>query len=976
VKFIEKNIIALFLSLVIAMVVVSCSFTGRSVSSLRPPRGQAKIFEKNEPAVDSTDGVSTTSSSPDGEGTPPSHGGERPARDGVVDSLSHAGQDSLAAGEIPLLAKEGWQPQPDGVVDTLSHAGLADTIPSFDSLPTPDSTKTTRKSREQKPFLEAPVVAKADDSLVYDVRRRFIYHYKNGDLTYQDNNLKADYIVVNANNKEIFGAGALDSAGVMTRPEFGNSTMDTVIYNLDSKKALVSGVATKDGEGFMLGRRMKRMPDNTINIEGARYTTCDRIDHPHFYIAMTKAKTIPGKKVITGPAYFVMEDVPIYFLGIPGGFFPISTGPTAGLIMPTWGEEGNRGFYLRGLGYYFTFGDHLDLRLTSDLYTRGSWGVNAGSNYIWRYKFRGSFNATYNNNVTGGERNDPDYRRSNTFSITWNHSQDPKANPRQTFSANVNFSTSGQKQLATTSLQDHLNTNTSSSISYSRNWMAGSTNINMTAQFNLSTRSGDSTLNVTLPNISLSVGSFSPFKRKAEKAVGKQRWYEKITMSYSMQAQNSTGTVKEYEVFSRKTLKGMQNGVTHTIPVKTSFNLLGYINFSPSFNYRESWNFKKQYRQWDHTAKDGQGAAVDERLIEPEFGFYRTYDWDLSGSFSTKLYGIFESKRPDAWLRFIRHIITPTLGFTYAPNFKHPRYGFFDYVQNSPNGSYTEYQPVQGSPRLSPGAARAALNFSLGNQVEIKTRSQRDSTGMKKTTVIEQFSLSSSYNFLAPGDSMQLAPVAIQLRSGEIFKGFSIQLSGTWDPYLYVKVGDRAQRTRHYNIGHGKFGRITQTSWSFGHTFNSRDSKAPDPRSINGAFVNTYNPYDFSNNLDPVLRRQYMVAEYYDFNVPWSLTFNYNVNYTYTGLKPEITQSLGFNGSVTPTAKWGVSFQSGYDFTRRKLSHMMLSLTRDLHCWEMSFQWVPMGRIKSYSFHIGVKSGMLADIKYDKSSNMYDNLVQ
>jgi hypothetical protein len=757
--------------------------------------------------------------------------------------------------------------------------------------------------------------------------------------------------------------------------------MDTITYNLNSQKAKIFGVATKDGEGFLISRELKKMPDNTINIEGAKYTTCDRVEHPHFYIAMTKAKVIPGKKIITGPAYFVMEDVPIYFLGIPGGFFPISSGPQSGMVMPQYGEEARRGFYLRDGGYYFTFGDYADLRLTGDIYTLGSWGLKAQSNYMKRYKFRGGVGLTYS--VTKTE--DDQYPPSNSFNVTWNHSQDPKANPRQTFSAGVNFSTSGQKQLATTTLQDHLNTNTSSSIQYTRNWMVGSTTINMTAAFNLSANSRDTAVNVTLPNISLSVSSFAPFKRKVQ--VGRQRWYEKITMSYQMQAQNSTGNVKEYDFFTKNTLRGMQNGVRHSIPVKTSFNLLGYINFSPSFNYNEVWNFQRQRRGWDpNGGSDGQGAPSstdpkDPSYIPPEFGFFRLYGWDLSGSFSTKVYGTFEVKRKPGktgWLQAFRHVMTPTVGFTYSPDFTHPRYGFFDYVQSSPSGAYTSYNPNVGNPTMSPGAPRAALNFSVANQLELKVRDGSDSTGMKKIPILEQLSFSGSYNFLAPGDSMQLSNISVQLRTGQIFKNFAIQLNATWDPYQYVNVGGQARRIGKLAVGGGKFGRITSTGWTFGYTFNSSNSSQPVMNDINsGSFVGAYvNPFDHNVNLDPLLRRQYMVSSYYDFSIPWNLGFNYTVNYTHSGLKPKVIQSLNYNGSVTLTQKWGVTFTGGFDIARRKFTDMEVNLTRDLHCWDMSFRWIPFGHMKSYMFHIGIRSGMLADIKYDKSSNMYDNLIQ
>ncbi len=973
-KYLVRGLVAVLV--VAAAVVSACSPLGTPTGSRR---GQRAIFETTTTA-DTTivaapsltpvaDSVSTTVEL----NIPP------------VDSLARVDSLLLPVADSTLLAR----------VDSL-----APLLPDSLLLTAQDSMALEpqgprRPRRRDEPFLDAPVVASAADSVVYDRRRNFIYHYKDGELTYEDSNLKGDYIAVDATTREIIGVRVVDSLGEVVRPEFvqggSNYTMDTVRFNLATRKALVQGVATQDGEGFMLARRMKRMPDGTMNGEQLKYTTCDLVEHPHFYIAMTKARVIPGKKIITGYAYFVMEDVPIYFPGIPGGFFPMSVGPTAGILMPTWGEEVNRGFYLRGGGYYFTFGDHVDLSLTADIYTLGSWAINASSRYIKRYKFNGGFSASYNKLKMG----DPNPQSSNTISLTWNHTQDPKANPRQNFSANVNFQTAGQRQLATTSLQDHLNTSTTSSVSYSRRWEVGSTSVNLTAAFNMTTNSRDSTINVTLPNLSLSVGSFAPFKRR--NAVGKQRWYEKITVDYSMQAQNQTAArpgatgngPKESEFFSKETLQNLQNGVSHKVGVKTSLNLLGYINFAPSMNYNEAWNFKRQMQGWDpNGGTDGTGAAMNTTdpdspgYIPPEFGFFRTYDWSVNGSFSTKLYGVFEVRRREGrtgWLQAFRHMITPTLSFTYAPDFTHPRYGFYRHVQSSAKGDIREYMPVLGSPRLQPGGARASINGSLSNQLEIKVRDGRDSTGVKKITIIEQLSLNGlSWNFLK--DSMQMSDVGITFRTGEIFKGFALQLSGNWTPYQYVDDGRGGVRqVGKWAVGGGKFGRITGTSWSFGKTFNSPQGSAPRAGSIQSQYVNpadpAYNPYNFANGLDPALRRQYMVQGWYDFSVPWSFTFNYNINYNYRGRRPEISQSLSFNGNVTLTGKWGFHFDSGYDFTRKKLSHMQLGLNRDLHCWEMSFNWVPMGPQKMYSFHIGIKAGMLRDIKYDKSSNSYDGLV-
>jgi hypothetical protein len=883
------------------------------------------------------------------------------------DSLAATLPDSLKGLPMDSIARRLISSLPDSL-----RQPLPDTLPPL--VPPAD----TAGKKRNKPFLDHPVFGKNRDSLVYDVKNRLIFVYGEGDLTYEDNNLKADYMILNSNTKEIFGAGVPDTTGVMSRPEFvqggGSYTMDSLIYNLGSSKSKIWGVATKDGEGFLLGRDIKKMADNTINLAHGKYTTCDRIEHPHFYIAMTKAKVIPGKKIITGPAYFVMEDVPVYFLGIPGGFFPISSGPTSGFIMPTYGEETRRGFYIREGGYYFTFGDYVDLSLTGGIYTLGSWEASARSNYVKRYKFSGNLNLNYSKAIYG-EKGSADYTNQSNFRAQWSHRQDPKAHPSSQFSASVNFSTSGYNKQSTTTLADMLNSQTSSSISYSKSWTAGTTPINLTASFSHSQNSRDTTIALTLPNISFSVGSFSPLKRKGDKAVGKQRWYEKITVSYSMSASNSTGSnTKEYDLFTNKTLREMRNGVSHKIPIKTSFSFFnGAVTFSPSLNYNENWAFQKERQVWNPSVK-----RVEK--LEPEYGFFRMYNYNASGSFSTKLYGMFQVKRKagkKGWLQAVRHVMTPSAGFTFAPDFTKPQYGFVEYVQSDSTANrFTNYTPYIGSSVMGAAGPQASLNFSLSNQIEMKVVSKNDSTGMKKIPVIEQLSASGSYNFLL--DSMNLSTISLSLRTGNIFKNFGIQLNATWDPYTVIDVNGRPVRIGKYNIGKGKFGRITRTGWSFGYTFNPSSSTQPAINDINsGGFMGAYaNPFDMDYAMEPAMRRQYMVASYYDFSIPWNFGFNYTVSYGNDGLKSTITQSLNFNGSITLTPKMGFTFTGGFDIAKRKFTPMSINLQRDLHCWTMTFQWVPMGMMKSWQFHIGVKSGMLADVKYDKQSSRFDNLIQ
>ncbi|MBQ2727865.1 MAG: LPS-assembly protein LptD, partial [Alistipes sp.] len=532
---------------------------------------------------------------------------------------------------------------------------------------------TTRQPRPAQQVLDDPITGKNTDSLIYDVRNKLVYIYNEGDVTYQTSNLKADFMRIDLNSKLVYAYGkpdSLDGKAIVTKPEYTEGEesykMDTITYHLDTKKAKIKGVATQQGDGWLVGGSVKKMTDNTINIENGKYTTCENTDHPHFYLAMTKAKVIPGKKVVTGPAYLVMEDVPIYFLGIPEGFFPISSGPKSGLLMPTFGEEYSKGFFLRDMGYYFTLGDHADLAVRGGFYTLGSWEASAASRYIKRYKYSGSFNLQYSN-IKTGEKGEPDYISQKNFRVQWSHSQDAKANPGTTFSASVNFATSGYSKYSATNLNDMLSTQTNSSIAFSKNW-AG-TPFSLSANMAISQNSQNQSIAVTLPTMVFNVSRVYPFKRKEK--VGKDRWYEKISMQYTVKLTNSV-TTTESEVFSKETLKNMKNGVEHSLPISASFNIFNYINFTPSFNYTEKWYFKRQEYVWNPMTNQTD-------TLDAEYGFYRLYNYSMSASASTTLYGMFDftKKKRDRKIQAIRHTITPSIGFSYAPDFSDPKYGYY-----------------------------------------------------------------------------------------------------------------------------------------------------------------------------------------------------------------------------------------------------------------------------------------------------------
>ncbi|MFI3303424.1 MAG: putative LPS assembly protein LptD [Rikenellaceae bacterium] len=851
--------------------------------------------------------------------------------------------------------------QVDGEVERESN------LVAFDSL-LRDSVAA--KPRRAKPLIDDVMRGTNLDSLYYNVKEKKIFIYTEGDVQYQDKSLKADMMEIDMSNNEIFAYGIEmpDSTGkiVMTQPMFTDGdasyTMDTITYNMKSERAKIKGVATQEGDGWLVGSHVKKMEDDVINIKGGKYTTCSDISHPHFYLAMTKAKVIPGEKVVTGPAYFVMEDVPIYFLGIPEGFFPINSGPRSGLLMPSYGEDGTKGFFLRDLGYYFTINDYMDLTILGGIYSLGSWELSASSDYLKKYKYSGGFDIDYSN-IKIGTKGESDYLKQSNFKIQWTHSQDAKANPGSTFSASVNLTTSGYSKYSATTLDDMLSTQTNSSISYSKSW----SNVSLSTNLAVSQNSQDQTISVTFPSAVVSVSRFYPFKWG--NSYGKDKWYEKISMTYTGKLTNSVST-SESEIFDKDVFKEMVSGVEHSIPVSASFSLFDYLNITPSFSYTEKWYAKSQKREWNP-------ATNEVEYLDPDYGFNRLYNYSTSVSATTTLYGMFQAKNKNNPLQAVRHTITPTVGFSYTPDFSQQKYGYYETYQTDSLGSTSTYSPYSVNSYGVPSSGKnMSMTFSLSQNLEAKVLSKRDTSGIKKITIIDDLKISGSYNFLA--DSMKLSTIPVSLRT-TLFGNYALNLSVTLDPYRVTPEGTRYDKLFFP-------GRVTSTGWSFSYSFKSRSSES---RSRGTAIndITTQSPeylnpfYDPSGTMDPVLRRQLMADSYYDFSLPWNVGLSYVISYgiSYvnngtTGYSQNVTQSLSLNGSVNLTSKTGVTFTSGYDLMEREFTTTSVAMTRDLHCWQMSFSWIPFGYYRSWSFNIGIKSSALADIKYDKSQSMYDNM--
>ncbi len=851
--------------------------------------------------------------------------------------------------------------------------------PVSDSLPADSVARAPRK-----PLLTNPMKSSSMDSMVYIRKTNMFYLYNQGEVTYENPNpnevmnLKGDRIWLNLETKDVDARGVMmpDSMNKMSRPEFMQGSqkyqMDSLRFNLDNKRGLIYGSTTQQGEGYMIAGKVKMHSDKLFDAEAGKYTTCNHLDHPHFYIAMTRARMIPGKKAIFGRAYFVLEDVPLYFPFVPFGFFPLMTGPSSGFIMPSFGEEYSKGFFLRGAGYYFRLSDYMDAQVTGSIYTLGSWDAQTATRYMKRYKYSGTLSFDYAMNVIG-EKGSADYIRSPTYSLKWSHQQDPKFRPGTTFSASVNFTSSGYSKYGATTLGDMLNTQTNSSISYTKSWRPGRgfPGANLSLSFNHSQNSRDSTVVFTFPNASWSVPKFKPLKRR--EAQGKERWYEKLSLSYSGRMQGSV-TTKEKNLFKPEMFDGFKTGVAHSVPVSVAWTLgeifgiqqLDYINLTPNATYNENWYFKRIDRHWDE--------GLQEVVSDTVGGFYRAWDYNLSASTSTKIYGMFLMRKTDGWLRAVRHVLTPSASFTYRPDFsmKYRRT-----YQTNAEGATSTYSPYEGQIYSPPGGAESAsISFSLQQNLEAKIR---DGDTVRVIKIIDNLNIGSSYNFIAK--EFKLANFRVNF-STPIYKNYVLKFDADLDPYALDKDGNRVDRIL---MSQGKLPRLVRFATSFGWQLNNtfgatetiNDTGEP-PIMYTDAELEMMDPQN--RLLAEQERRRQLSGMYYNFSMPYNLSLNYGFSYNNNGKMRTITQTLGFGGSITLTPyqsdgnnRWGINFQGGYDFEMRKPTIGNIAIVRDLHCFVMSLNWMPIGQQRSWSFNIRVKASVLKDLKYDKRRSMYDN---
>lgn len=871
-------------------------------------------------------------------------------------------------------------------------ATLADTAALADTLLFGDTVVPPRKSRivNKRVDLDNAVKFSSSDSMVI-VRRDSAFMYGSSSVAYGDITLDAADISMDLRDNTVYAVGRADTTGeIQGKPVFSDGGDEyeaaTMRYNFKTEKGFITNVVTQQGEGYLTGGTTKKDTDDSYYIKDGRYTTCDDHDDPHFWFQLTKAKVRPGKNVVTGPAYMVLAGLPLP-LAVPFGYFPFTKSYASGIIVPTFGDDYNRGFYLSDGGYYFAINDNVDLALTGEIYTKGSWGVAARSTYAKRYKFSGNFSLNYLKTING-EKGSPDYSSQTNFQVLWSHSQDSKANPNMTLSASVNFTTSGYSRNDLNSYYSTSFTENTKSSTVNMTYRFPRSKWSLSTTLNVSQRTQDSTLTVSFPNVTLTMSQVYPFKRK--RAVGDERWYEKIKLSYTGLLQNSL-TAQQNEFFKKSLVKDWRNGMKHTVPISATFTLFNYFNLTPSVSITDRMYTNKVRRQWD------PNAAVE--VCDTSYSFYNVWDFSASVSLDTKIYGFYQ---PMGFLgkkiKMIRHVLTPSVSFSGAPDFGSPFFGYYDtytYTDASGNPQSRTYSMFPNSLFGVPGQGKSGtVSYSLANNVEMKVRSDNDSIGEKKISLIENFTVSQSYNFAADSLNWSNINTSLLLR---LTKGFNLNLSAVWDVYTYQlnEAGNpvRVNKPR-WTCGKG-IGRLSSTGTSFSYTFNNdtfkrkKDNKtsdsgnnntgaSDDPFSSGAALEQRQQDEQDDANSSPELDKD----GYMPWKVPWSLSVNYSIGYAYGDFNKEkmeyngrITQNLSLSGNIRPTPNWNFSFTASYNFETHKLAYMNCNISRDLHCFTMSASFVPVGPYKSYNFHIAVKSSLLSDLKYDKRSSLSNGIT-
>ena len=840
-----------------------------------------------------------------------------------------------------------------------------------------DSVAPTKKQP-----LDAPVIYESNDSTTFTLGGAATL-YGSGKVNYQNIELAAEVISMNLDSSTVHAYGIKDTTGTIKgKPVFkeGETAYDTetISYNFKSKKAGITDIITQQGEGYVTGSRAKKGANDEIFMEHGRYTTCDHHDHPHFYMQLTRAKVRPKKNVVTGPAYLVVEDVPLP-LAVPFFFFPFSSSYSSGFIMPTYMDDSSRGFGLAEGGYYFAMSDIMDLKLTGDIFTKGSWRLSGLTNYNKRYKYSGTLQADYQVTKTG-DKGMPDYTVAKDFKVVWNHRQDAKASPNSTFSASVNFSTSSYERSNINNLYNSqlLTQNTkTSSISYSRSFpdigltLSGTTNIAQTMR--------DSSIAVTLPDLNITLSRLFPFKRK--KAAGAERWYEKISISYTGRLTNSIRT-KDDRLF-KTGISGWENAMNHNIPVSATFTLFKYLQVNPSVNYTERWYTRKINQTYNE-----ETGRLEQNLNDTINGFYRVSNYSASLSLSTKLYGMYKPLFMKKKEIQIRHVVTPQVSISGAPSFS--KY-WEEYTDNNGNTQY--YSPFTGQPFGVPSReGSGTVSFSLANNLEMKYFDAKKDT-LKKVILIDDLSVNMSYNMAAK--EKPWSPLSLNLRM-KLTKNYTFNMNASFATYAYTfdKSGNVVEGNR-TEWSYGRFGRFQGYGSSFNYTFNNdtwkkwfgpkEDEKGKDKKeSEDGGDEDSDGSAEDGTTTKKVEKAQADPDGYQVFKMPWSLSFSYSFNIREDRTKPinrysmrypfTYTHNINMNGNIKISNNWSLSFNSGYDFQAKEITQTSCTISRDLHCFNLSASLSPFGRWKYYNVTIRANASILQDLKYEQRSQTQSNI--
>lgn len=845
--------------------------------------------------------------------------------------------------------------------DTLKVSADTLIINVADSVLLRADTTVTDTLHKKKSAISSKVEYNSADSISLDLEHQKVYLYRDAEIKYEKIDQKAAYIEINFNTSILKATPAVDSTGKKYgKPEFSEGDQafksEEMQYNFRTRKGLIRNVITKEGEGYLHGEVVKKMDNNVSNMRKGGYTTCN-LEHPHFAIQFTKAKVIPNNKIVTGPAFMTIEDVPLPLI-LPFGMFPNKKGQMSGILIPTYGESTNRGFYLENGGYYFGISDYMELRLVGDIYSRGSWAVKPIFNYRKRYKYTGSLNFNYAIN-TEGVRETPSFSSRRDFRIAWSHRQDPKARPKSQFNASVNFSSSAYNRYNPVSSQDYLTNTFGSSISYSTDFKS---KIFLSAALTHSQNTTTKMVNMELPRISLSANRFYPLRKPGKSS--NLTWYDNISVNYSMDAKNVVN-IHEKTMFTPEMWDSLQNGIQHTIPVSSSVKVMKFFTMTNSVNYTERWYSKVINKRWiNDSLFMPNDTIVGYIKTDTISGFRAGRDFSFSSSLNTTLYGMLLFKKGP--IRAIRHVIKPTVSFNLRPDFGRAEYGYYKEVQSDTLGNMQRYSifstSIFGGP---PDGKSGRLGFNIGNNLEMKVRSRSDTiTGMKKIILIESFNINTGYDLAK--DTLQWSPLTISART-TLFKKLTVQYAASFDPYISNAKGKRLNQFE-WDVNKRLF-RRESSSWNFSlaYTFSS-DKKSSTVKNVS--------PTATPAQLDEIATNP---QGYIDWNNPWSFGFTYNLKFSGAyqpatqNIKRDMVQTFGFNGNINITPKWKLDLSSGYDFESNKISYTSVNVYRDLHCWEMRFNWIPIGYMKSWNFYIKVKATVLQDLKLNRKKDFRDN---